>query len=116
MHRAAFLSSRIAGKRTTLAGLCDALPRFCTYSRELPLYGSRAALMRRLQGGMAAENAGVFTGEEGLCIERPDSFVRVQACAQPGFVRITAEAMNEEIAAELCDFMETRTRKLDASR
>jgi len=116
VYRAAFLSRRITEKKTTLAGLCAVLPRFCTYSRELPLHGSRAAFMRRLQESMAAENAGVFSGEEGLCIERPDSFVRVQACAQPGYVRITAEAMNEETAAELCDFMEMRTRKLDGSR
>ena len=116
VHRAAFLSRRIAGKKTTLAQLCAALPRFCTYSRELPLYGSRAVFMRRLQETLAAENAGIYTAGDGLGIEMPDSFVRVQACAQPGYVRITAEAMNEEIAAELCDFMEMRTRKLDGSR
>ncbi|MBE6929878.1 MAG: hypothetical protein E7463_06330 [Ruminococcaceae bacterium] len=111
--RAAFLSRRIAEKKTTLVALCAALPQFAAYSREVPVKGSRAALMRRLGESMAAETGLLFPGSDGLRLERPGGSVRVQPSAQARALRITAEAESIELASELCDLMEARTLRLD---
>ncbi len=95
----------VSGQR--LKALINRIPRFVLRRREIPLRGSRGAIMEALAGQQAA-SAG-----EGLRLRTGEGWVYIVPLVRRSALRVIAEGYNAETAAELCDFYVRKVTQMD---
>lgn len=104
------LCSYLSETGTYLYELAEKLPEFTLVSREVNVFGNRREALSRIAkkiSGMHTED----TGELRVCTD--GGWVNIAPSRSRTALRITGEAMNEEIASELCDLFVTKARSLD---
>lgn len=101
------ICARMGATGEKLHALINQAPRFVMRRREIPLRGSRGAIMEAL-AGEHPEAAG-----EGLHVRMGDGWVYVTPLARRSALKVISEGYSAETAAELCDFMVRKVRKLD---
>ncbi|NLF34375.1 MAG: NTP transferase domain-containing protein [Clostridiales bacterium] len=109
---ATFAAGRICARLGTtgepMSSLMARLPRFAVSRQEIPLSGSRGAVMRALAGEDNAPLAG-----DGLRLAAGDGWVYLSPLSRRAALRVVGEGPDAEIAAELCDFYAKRVADLD---
>ncbi len=111
LHDAVFAACRICARMAAsgeqLSALISRAPKFTMRRREVPLRGSRGAMMEALAEGVSRP-AG-----EGLRFRAGEGWVYVVPHVRRPSLRVMAEGYDAETAAELCDFYARRVSELD---
>lgn len=111
MRDAVFAACRICARmgagRERLGALAAQIPRFAIRRREIPLRGSRGAVMEALAGEET-----VSTGE-GLRVRIGEGWVFVAPKIRRAALQVVGEGYDAETAAELCDFYARKVAQLD---
>ncbi len=111
LHLSLRLFSRLreAGEERKLASLMDSMPEYHTREAVLRLDGPETAVLRRLSGDAGAETVSGVRLHQGACT------ATVRRLGE-GKLRILAEGMKMEAAAEFCDSLRKRIVHLDKER
>ncbi len=112
LRSAVHLCAYLSDSDTELCELVDRVPDFTLISREITVRSDRMALL----AGLAKKSRGIHIedmGELRFCTD--GGWVNISPSRSKSALRITGEAMNEEIAAELCDLFVEKARSLDES-
>lgn len=114
MQHGVFMGARLsAWLKSHGEKLCDLrkrMPKFSSAAKEIPLKGSRGAVMRLMASscsGMASEIS------SGLRLETDRGYIYISPLRERSALKIRTESYNEETAEELCAEFERRTRELD---
>jgi len=108
---AVFLCLYLYNENITVSELAMKLPVFTLVSREISLNSDRKMILDYLaenRDGLHKEN----TGELRVCAD--GGWINIAPTRSRSSLRVTGEAMNEEIASELCDLYIDKARFLDA--
>jgi len=90
-----------------LKALMQRIPRVVLRRREIPLRGSRGAIMEALAG-----QPGVSAGE-GLRLRTGEGWIYIAPLVRRSALRVVAEGYSAETAAELCDFYVKKVTQMD---
>jgi len=85
------------GNDKTLMQIAESLPEVAVYSEEAPIDGSSAQIL----GKLLARDGGVRT-ERGVAMPTSAGWITVRPSADGKTIKIITEAVNTEIARELC--------------
>ncbi len=107
LARAVMLLAILTKEGKTVYELSDALPAFSGASRVVALTQNPCEIMRRLGAPERGEIG------EGVVLPYPNGTVLVRPLKRGGGLRVSAEALNFEIARELCGELEARLKKLE---
>ncbi|NCB51950.1 MAG: hypothetical protein EOM54_08740 [Clostridia bacterium] len=111
LRDALFAACRICAKMAVseqrLKVLISRIPRVILRRREIPLRGSRGAIMEALAG-----QQGVSQGE-GLRLRMGEGWVYIVPLVRRSALRVVGESYNAELAAELCDFYIKKVTQMD---
>ena len=108
---AAYLSVYLGAQKQTLHAIAEHLPKLHTEMREIPLSGSRGAIMEQLaQNDTPIDKPGIGTG---LRFETKGGHVYITPLIRRAAVRIMGEGPTAELASELCDFYTEKIKKAD---
>lgn len=108
---AAHLCAYLGACREPLAAAAGQLPPICTQLREIPLRGSRGAIMEQLAQSDTARAQ--TEGESGLHFHLKDGHVYLTPLTRRAAIRIMGEGKTTEIASELCDLFTEKVKKAD---
>lgn len=106
------LLSHLIKNQISAAKLFSSLPDFTLISREVGFRGNRKQLLKKLSDAccdMYREN----TGSLRICTD--GGWVNIRPSHSASSLRITTEAMNEEIASELCNLFVEKANSMDNS-
>ena len=106
------LLSHLNKNQLSAAKLFSSLPDFTLVSREVGFHGNRKLLLEKLSDAcsdMYRESAGSLR----ICTD--GGWINIRPSHSASSLRITSEAMNEEIASELCDLFVEKTSSMDNS-
>jgi phosphomannomutase len=104
------ICARMGASGERLKVLSGRVPRFVLRRREIPLRGSRGAIMEAL-AGQQSPSAG-----EGLRVRLGEGWVYIVPLVRRSAVRVVGEGYSAELAAELCDFYVKKVAQLDKSQ
>ncbi|MDR0839676.1 MAG: NTP transferase domain-containing protein [Oscillospiraceae bacterium] len=108
---AAHLCAYLRSRGVTLAQAEESVPKFGLSAREVTLRGGRGAVMRRLSASMSAEAASML--DTGLVLRSGGGTAIVSPVRGASALRIYAESMSAEAAAELCAELERKIAEVD---
>lgn len=113
LRDAAFAAARICARLgqtgERLRTLEARIPRFVRLKREVPLHKGRGEVMQ----GFADRGEAL---SEGVRIQNGESCVYLTPLSRRAALRIVAEAVDMETAAELCDFYAEQAKTMDGNR
>lgn len=112
MWDALFAACRICARMgltgESLAALDRSCPTFATVRAEVPVRSGRGRVMGELEGNRKDHRQG-----DGLRVRVGDGWVYVVPAGSRRALRVIAEAVNTEAAAELCDLYREQIKKWD---
>ncbi len=113
LRAALYLARKMRAMGTTVSGLAENLTPFAVKTAEVGLLGDRGEMMRHLAERYDERDPELI---DGLRARVGGGWIHVAPLAGSRALRITGEAVNSEIAAELCDDFRRLVRKLDGRR
>jgi len=113
LRDAVFAACRICAwmsvRGKALHELVSQIPRFHTVEREVSLRGDRGQVMQAL----SRTEQGITEMGEGFRVHTRGGWVYIAPLTRRAALRVIAEGMDTEVAAELCSFYTEKARRLD---